>query len=85
VGWTFFWLMVVLKVPIIALLSIVWWAIKQEPEPAEEPGGEGGQRMRPHAPPPLPRKPRRGPHGDPAPQPTPRVRKPVARARELDG
>jgi hypothetical protein len=76
------WLFVALKIPLLALCWLVWWAIRQEPEP-EEPGtgGDGGQRTRPHPPPTLPRPPRRGPHaGAPLPSP-PRVRSVTARAR----
>ena len=29
-------MMVILKIPMIAALCLVWWAIKQEPEPEEE-------------------------------------------------
>ena len=81
-GWTFVWLMVALKVPIAALLYIVWWAVKQNPETAED-HGEGGQRRRPDPHPrrPLPRLPRRGPHGEPELPSPPRVRTVVARAR----
>ena len=87
--WGFIWLMLVLKIPVIALLWLVWWAVRQEPEPiADSEDGEGGSgRPRvphPHDGPRYPqRRPRgpRGPHGDlPAPGP-PRVRTP-ARARE---
>ena len=46
VGWTFVYLMVILKLPIVALLRIVWWAIRQTPEEAEQPGGEGGLKDR---------------------------------------
>ena len=31
--WGFIWLMFVLKIPIVALLTLVWWAIKQEADP----------------------------------------------------
>jgi len=67
VGWTFFFLMVVLKVPIAALFSIVWWAIKATPDVPEEQHDDGGSK-RPQPPQPRtpPRRPRRGPHGDPA-------------------
>jgi hypothetical protein len=82
--WTMLYLFVGLKLPILALGLIVWWAVRQEPEPGETEGGDGGQRTRPHAPPSLPRPPRRGPHGDPAPLPPPRTRKLAARARQLD-
>src|SRR6266508_3818033 len=33
VTWGFIWLMFILKIPIVALLTIVWWAVKQETEP----------------------------------------------------
>ena len=93
---TFIFLMVVLKLPIFALLYIVWWAIRATPEP-EPVGDEGGGTKKPlaprprqpgpaypHARPPLPRNPRRGPHGAPAVLPPPRVRTVVARARRVE-
>jgi hypothetical protein len=85
-GWTMFFLFVALKVPLLALCYLVWWAIKQVPEDEEQPGGDGGTkpRPRPHAPRPLPQAPRRGPHGEPAPPSPPRVRPVTARARELE-
>ncbi len=75
-------MMVVLKVPIAALLYIVWWAVHQTPdeEPQPEPG-DGGSRRHVHPRGPLPRAPRRGPHGAPAPPPPARTRTLVARAR----
>jgi hypothetical protein len=79
--------MVVLKIPIVALLWIVWWAIRATPEPAA-PGGEGGIKDRPH--PRHPRTPprrgprRRDPHGAPLPPSPPRVRTTAARARLLE-
>jgi hypothetical protein len=82
-GWAMFFLFVALKVPLIALCWLVWWAIRQVPEDDEQPGGDGGRR-RPHPPKPLPRAPRRGPHGDRAPLSPPRVRKVTARARQLE-
>ncbi|HZO36467.1 MAG TPA: hypothetical protein VFB41_06275 [Solirubrobacteraceae bacterium] len=79
-GWTFFWLMVVLKVPIAGLFYIVWWAVHQTDEdPVSD--GDGGSGVPPHPSPsprrgPWPR--RRGPHGAPAQQqPAPRTRTPV--------
>ena len=61
-GWTFVYLMVILKIPIIALLWIVWWAVRAVPDPADQPGGDGGIKDRPH--PRHPRTPpRRGPRG----------------------
>jgi hypothetical protein len=77
------WLFVVLKIPILTLCWLVWWAIKQEPEPTDVPeSGDGGLKIRPHPSKPLPRKPRRGPHGGEVLAPPPRVRHTVhARAR----
>jgi hypothetical protein len=75
------WLFVALKVPLLTLCWLVWWAIRQEPEPDEQGTGEGREWARPHPPPRLPRPPRRGPHGEaPLPAP-PRVRRVTARAR----
>ena len=31
--WTFIYLMFALKVPIVAAIWLVWWAVKQEPDP----------------------------------------------------
>jgi hypothetical protein len=78
--WTMFFLFVALKLPLIALCWLVWWAIHQVDDPAEDPG-DGGARRRRHPVGPLPRPPRRGPHGDPAPLPPPRVRVPAVQAR----
>jgi hypothetical protein len=87
--WAFVYMMFVLKLPIAALIGIVWWAIRSEPEPADAPDGGGGtKRPRVHPRPPLPRHPRhprRGPHhGSSAPVPPPRTRAVVARARRVD-
>ncbi len=82
--WGFLWLMLALKIPLIGLISIVWWAIKQEPEEEQAPtrDDDGGVKYRrPHPTRPFPRRPRRGPHGDPAPLPPARVRTVQARAR----
>jgi len=79
------YLMVVLKIPVAFLLYLVWWAVHQVPEPA--PGardGDGGSRRRPHPRGPLPRSPRRGPHGSAAPGSPPRTRTPLTRARPLE-
>ncbi len=77
--------MLALKLPIAALIYLVWWAIKQEPdEPSsDDDGGIKRRHPRPHPREPFPRRPRRGPHGDPAPQPPARVRTVRARARTL--
>jgi len=61
-------MVVVLKLPILALFGIVWWAVKQKPEAAEEGSDNGGllKPLEPHPRGPLPRSPRRGPHREPA-------------------
>jgi hypothetical protein len=83
--WTFVWLMVILKIPIVALFLIVRWAVRQTPEAAGEDGGIGPRPgpLHPHHHPRarLPRKPRRGPHGDAPLVPPARVRTVVARGR----
>jgi hypothetical protein len=79
-GWAFFYLMVVLKIPIVLLGYIVWKAIHAVPEaePEETPADGGGGTSHPREP--KPRPPRRGPHGEPLPLPPQRVR---ARGRSL--
>ena len=73
--WGVFWLAVILKIPIVALLTIVWWAVRQPPVPeAEQDDGSGGSRRDPHPRNQPPHLPRRGPHGDPQPTPPERVR-----------
>jgi hypothetical protein len=82
VGWTFFYMFVVLKIPIIALFCLVWWAIKSEPEPAD---GEPRERLRRDPihprPPRWPHPSRRGPHAEPPPVPPQRIR---ARGKSLE-
>jgi hypothetical protein len=69
VGWTLFFMIVVLKIPMAAALWIVWWAVKQEPEPDESIGDDRpGPRRKP---PRRPRSPRRGPAGGAGRRPTP--------------
>jgi hypothetical protein len=67
--WEIVFLMVILKIPIVYLCWVVWWAIKAEPRPEEGAGvtavvggddGSGGRRLR------APRRLRPGPHGGPA-------------------
>jgi hypothetical protein len=85
VTWGFLWIMLVLKLPLAALIYIVWWAIKQEPDETSSSSDDDGgvKRQRPHPPKPFPRRPRRGPHGDPVPAPPARVRSVRAKARTL--
>jgi hypothetical protein len=44
-AWTFIWLMVFLKIPIVALFLLVRWAVGQSPE--SPPGDDGGIGPRP--------------------------------------
>jgi hypothetical protein len=85
-GWTFLYLMVFLKLPIVALLLLVWWAIRQTGPETGADGNEGeddgGSRCPRHPRPPLRPLPRRGPHhGLPVPSSPSRMRPVVARAR----
>jgi len=86
--WTFIWLMVLLKVPIVALFLIVRWAVRQTPEAELGAGGDGGvgPRPSPRTPPRHPRSApqrisRRGPHRGVAPASPARVRARSARRR----
>jgi hypothetical protein len=87
--WTFIWLMVLLKIPIVALFLLVRWAVGQTPEimPGEDGGtGPRPRPLHPHHPRTrLPRSPRRGPHGEPSPVSPSRFRTASARARTLRG
>jgi hypothetical protein len=76
--WGFIWLMFVLKIPILMLLGIVYWAVKQSGEPAEDDAEKVGVIARPH-PPTRPRRRGRprGPHGDGVALPAPPRIRPV--------
>jgi hypothetical protein len=71
-GWTLFFMLVILKIPMVAALWLIWYAI-QEPEPTED--GQAGEERGPRRKfPPKPRWPRRGPvvgGGDCKPPPCP--------------
>lgn len=85
-GWTFVYLMVFLKLPILALLYLVWWAVHQKPDDPGDggDGGDGGSRRPRHPRPPLRPLPRRGPHrGSPEPASPPRVRAVTSRPRRV--
>jgi hypothetical protein len=83
--WLTIWFMVVLKIPVLYLAYVIWWAVKDPPVP--ETGGAGHgfgggigppRRPRRHTPPPG-RRP--GPHGMPTRRPAPvlqRAREPRA-------
>ena len=80
--WGFLWVMVALKLPLAALLWLVWWAIHAEPEPEGSSEDDDGGIRGPHERQPEPPGPRRrGPHGDPVVPSPPRTRT-VVRSRE---
>ena len=64
--WEFVFMMVILKIPIVYLGLVVYWAIKAEPEPPE-PALLPAEPLEPRHPWRLPpaRRPRPGPHGSP--------------------
>jgi hypothetical protein len=63
-AWMFVWLMFILKIPIIALFVLVYWATRP-PIEEDELGPSGGQGGTPdHPRPSAPRPARRGPHSD---------------------
>jgi hypothetical protein len=73
--WAMFWLILVLKIPIAALLYIVWWAIREPPLPEPDSGdGGGGISRDPHPRIRPPHPPRRGPHVGPTPSAPRRTR-----------
>ena len=39
------WMALVLKIPIAALLWLVWWAVRQEPEPVGADEDDGGSKQ----------------------------------------
>jgi hypothetical protein len=65
--WELIWMLVILKIPVVYLCVVVWWAIRAKPLPLEpalkavsgEPDPRPGWRFS------RPRPPRRGPHGSP--------------------
>jgi hypothetical protein len=85
-AWTFIWLMLCLKIPVVALFLLVRWAVRQGPETAGEDGGIGPlpdpHPYHPYHPrPSAPRRRRRGPHGEPAPMAPARVRAQLSHRR----
>jgi hypothetical protein len=77
-GWTLFYMVVILKIPVVGMAWIIWWAIKSQPVVEDGAPDEGGGQ---HPRPVPPRPPRRGPHAEPLPPAPQRVR--TARARSV--
>jgi hypothetical protein len=75
--WELIWMLVILKIPVVYLCVVVWWAIRSEPKPLEpvvvkvsvDPEPRPGWQPSRH----TPRRPDRGPHGTPSRRPGPRV------------
>jgi hypothetical protein len=85
VVWETIFLLVVLKIPIVYLCFVVWWAVRSEPAPPEplepavvpgphEPDPRSGWRFLRRRPRPRPRS---GPHGSPQRARAPRRRAPL--------
>jgi hypothetical protein len=79
--WPIFFLLVVLKIPVLGSLWLVWWASRAEPLPddAADDGHGGFRRWNAQ---PRPRGPRRGPHGAGGARPLPHC-PPGGRSRVL--
>jgi hypothetical protein len=69
-AWELIWMLVILKIPVIYLLAVVWWAIRAKPAPLEPAlrtvRPEGDPRPGWHFVRVRPWSPRRGPHGRPS-------------------
>ena len=73
VWWELVFMLIVLKIPIVYLCAVVWWAIKAEPRP-EEPavvvaGDDEPDDSGPRSWGPVRRRRRPGPHGSPQRRP----------------
>ena len=62
--WELIFMLVVLKIPVVYLAYVVWWAVKSEPDLASG-GGSLETEWKPWRAPAGPRPRRGGPHGDP--------------------
>jgi hypothetical protein len=63
--WLGIFFLLILKIPVVYVAWVVWWAIKAEPDVGTPGGTEGldGINWRPWRRPPSSRPPRGGPHG----------------------
>jgi hypothetical protein len=73
--WLTIWFMVILKIPVLYLAYVIWWAVKDPPAPETGGGGHGfgggiGPPLRPRTRKPAPGR-RPGPHGTPERRPAP--------------
>jgi hypothetical protein len=77
--WELIWLMVIMKIPILYLCWVVYWAIKSEPRREEPVVSATGSEDDPSGWQPRRRPPRSGPHGHPT-RTYARMRRPAVRA-----
>jgi hypothetical protein len=86
-AWGFIWIMLILKIPLVALLWLVWYAVRATPEPitADEDDDGGIGKPHPHGPRGTDRPRRRGPHGEPLVPAPPRTRTPATSRERLPG
>lgn len=68
-GWTLVYMVLILKIPLVAALILIWYAVKEEPVPDE--GTMDEERRPKRRPPSRPRWPRRGPAGGAGCHPAP--------------
>jgi hypothetical protein len=85
VWWEIVFMLVVLKIPVVYLCAVVWWAIRAEPLPDDGTSGAFDDGPDERGPRPWWRPPRRrrrpGPHGAPARVATRSARPSFARGR----
>jgi hypothetical protein len=78
--WEFIFMMLILKIPIVYLCLVVWWAVRAEPKPPEP-------ALLPAELPPLeprpPWRPRRSPHRRPGPHGSPGLARAARAERAL--
>ncbi|MCO5315829.1 MAG: hypothetical protein M9938_06685 [Solirubrobacterales bacterium] len=73
-----FFLLVVLKIPVLGMIWLLWWANPKNAKPEASTDDGGSARIRPDRPPRRPFGPRRGPHGGTLTGPEPaRARRPA--------
>jgi hypothetical protein len=77
--WELIWLMVIMKIPILYLCWVVYWAIKSEPRREEPVVSATGSEDDPSGWQPRRRPRRPGPHGHPT-RTYARMRRPAVRA-----